>query len=150
MLFCEHALYGHHDVVRSVAVSGIAQNLARVLSEQDDEARRQDIEFLLELAENDPSPNMRFEVLKALAEAAPFADHAINSSSLLTWVVERIWVVMNVGSSFDARCRLRALEFFETILPPEAHAAKAESTMVKVKDPGGQMRLKLTVNTGPT
>jgi transcription initiation factor TFIID subunit 2 len=131
-LFCEHALYGHHDRVRLVAVTVIAKQLAKSVGEKGDR-RKRDIEFLLELAENDPSPNIRFEVLKALSEAAPFTESKLNSVSILTFVIERVWVMMNEGSACDARCRLRALEFFETILPPEAHTKAAETTMVKVR-----------------
>eukprot|EP00038_Savillea_parva_P002322 m.113352 g.113352 ORF g.113352 m.113352 type:complete len:2116 (+) comp10798_c0_seq3:312-6659(+) len=146
-IFSEHALYGHCDPLRTVAVTQIAKMLAASAEGGANETeRRRDIEFLLELAENDPSPHMRFEVLKALAEAAPFAKHKTDktdSVTLLTWVVERVWTIMNAGTAFDARSRLRALEFFETILPPDAHTRPPDTTTVKLKDTTSSMVLKL-------
>lgn len=88
------------------------------------------------------------QVLNTLAEAAPFHDHKVNSVTLLSWVIMRLWTVMNEGSSFDARSRLRALEFFETILPPpeEEQQQRASASMVTkmtVKDTTQSMTLKI-------
>eukprot|EP00041_Stephanoeca_diplocostata_P028714 m.829321 g.829321 ORF g.829321 m.829321 type:complete len:702 (-) comp23423_c0_seq34:1769-3874(-) len=125
-IFHEHAMYGHFEGVRLAAVEILIDALAS------DESTQVEVDFVLNIAEHDGSLNMRYHTMKLLTEYAPFhvdrKDSGINVSS----VVDRLWEIMNAGTAYDAKNRLCALEFFETILPSEEKVATIGIPTLKI------------------
>ena len=70
-----------------------------------------ELNFLLNLAETDPMPRVRYEVLRRLALNKPFKmgeGHKLDNEPL----VERLWAMMNSNNSFDSRIRGGVMDLY--------------------------------------
>lgn len=138
--FKEHSFYGHIDSVRDKALSSLAKLVAH--------GDKRDIDFLLEVAENDPVPGIRESVLAHLAIASPFdnVDDCPLETKHIHAVMSRVWRLMNSYSAYDARSRIAALNFFETILPVKK--ARTTGSIQKFSLGGGGASIKMKMSLG--
>ena len=70
-----------------------------------------ELNFLLNLAECDPMPRIRYEVLRRLSLNKPFKmgeGHKLDTE----YLVERLWAFMNSHNAFDSRIRGAAMDLY--------------------------------------
>ncbi|OQR68760.1 transcription initiation factor TFIID subunit 2-like, partial [Tropilaelaps mercedesae] len=77
-----------------------------------------DLNYLLDVVENDPLPRMRLHVLRALTNNPPFSKResgthssAFNSDQL----VERLWTMMNSKFSHDSKLRCALVDLYHVL-----------------------------------
>eukprot|EP00039_Didymoeca_costata_P007960 m.105772 g.105772 ORF g.105772 m.105772 type:complete len:964 (+) comp13890_c0_seq2:160-3051(+) len=106
--FRDHCLYGHLMEVRKVAITILCRTAVR---------NQADMDFLLELAENDYSPWCRQLCPHILARETYAHMTELKENLKMQKLVERVWSLMNLGSSYEVRLRIAALELFSTFDP---------------------------------
>ncbi|CAM1318749.1 TAF2 (predicted), partial [Pycnogonum litorale] len=103
-LFVKYASYGHYIDVREAALECLVDFL-RV------DGKTDDMRFLFDLIENDPYPYIKYYILKLLIKMPPFARK--ETSHLDTEeLVDKVWRLMNSGTSHDARLRCSLVDFY--------------------------------------
>ncbi|XP_042243204.1 transcription initiation factor TFIID subunit 2-like isoform X2 [Homarus americanus] len=103
-IFKSYAAYPHYIDVRVAAVEQIVDFLAH-------DGSREDIDFLLSLAESDPVPRIRYMTLLSLAKNPPFKmgqSHKLDTEHF----VERLWNIMNSGQPCDSRVRCAVMDLY--------------------------------------
>ncbi|XP_077993072.1 transcription initiation factor TFIID subunit 2-like [Glandiceps talaboti] len=103
-LFQSYAQYGHFIEIRLVALE-ILVDCVKV------ESNEELLSWLLDIVESDPVPYIRHGVLEMLTINPPFTkkDESLLSNEAL---VERLWSLMNSGTSHDARLRCDAVDLY--------------------------------------
>ncbi|KAK3885001.1 hypothetical protein Pcinc_010743 [Petrolisthes cinctipes] len=103
-IFKAYATYPQFIDVRVAAVEQLVDFLPH-------HGTREDLDFLLTLAETDPVPRVRFLTLVALAQHPPFLmgqSHRLDNEHL----VERLWTFMNSGQACDSRVRSAVMDLY--------------------------------------
>jgi len=123
--FHNHALYGHDQQVRRTAIEIIAANSRS--------GSQQDLNFLLELAENDYCPNIRSYALEAIVTSKSVSsDLAVDDESIL----KRVWGLMNMGSAYEVSVRIASLNLFRENF-------RHEGTKLVVENPDAEIKIGL-------
>lgn len=106
-LFQEYSAYGNFIEVRLASLEALVDFTKA-------DGKSEDLNFLLDLVENDPVPEVRYQILRMLTENPPFTkkdQSPLNTEEL----VERLWKLMNSGSSHDSRVRCAAVDLYYTL-----------------------------------
>nr|CAG4646022.1 EOG090X00M6 [Macrothrix elegans] len=103
-LFKSYAQYGQFHDVRVAALEALVEVVR-------DDSRTEDLEFVLDLIENDPEPRVRHELLLMLAKTPPF-ERGRGSRLDTIPVCDRLWKLMNVGLSHDAMLRNDVVDLY--------------------------------------
>ncbi|XP_038057385.1 transcription initiation factor TFIID subunit 2-like [Patiria miniata] len=106
-LFQTYAQYSHFVEIRMAALESLV-DYVKVESNADI------FSWLLDIVEQDPMPSVRHRLFEMLTANPPFKHRetsALNNESL----VERLWTLMNSGTSHDARLRCDAVDFYHTL-----------------------------------
>ncbi|XP_070555415.1 transcription initiation factor TFIID subunit 2-like [Ptychodera flava] len=106
-VFQSYAEHGHFVDIRLAALEILA-DCVKV------EANEELLSWLLDIVEKDPVPYIRHAVLKMLTKNPPFSkkDESPLSNEAL---VERLWSLMNSGTSHDARLRCDAVDLYSAL-----------------------------------
>lgn len=103
-IFKAYAAYPQYIDVRVAAVEQLVDMLAN-------DGQREDMDFLLTLAETDPVPRVRYLTLVTMARNPPFImgqSHKLDNEHL----VERLWNLMNSGQACDSRVRCAVMDLY--------------------------------------
>ncbi|KAJ4440026.1 Transcription initiation factor TFIID subunit 2, partial [Periplaneta americana] len=103
-LFRSYAAYGQFIDVRLAALEALV-DFTKV------DGRWQDLEFLLDLAENDPEPMVQHKLIRMLVENPPFErshKHRLDREEL----VERLWNLINCMLSHDSCLRCDYVDLY--------------------------------------
>lgn len=103
-LFRSYASYGQFIDVRLAALEALV-DFTKV------DGRWPDLEFLLDLAENDPEPAVRYQLIRMLVENPPFErahKHRLDKEEL----AERLWNLINCMLSHDSRLRCSFVDLY--------------------------------------
>lgn len=114
-LFQEYAAYGMYIDVRLAALEALVDFTSA-------DGREEDLNFLLNIIENDPVPAVRFQVLRMLTEKPPFVGsdtNPLNTEEL----VERLWKLMNSGTAHDSLIRCAVMDLYHTLYGQKRPAA---------------------------
>ncbi|XP_067013693.2 transcription initiation factor TFIID subunit 2 [Anabrus simplex] len=106
-LFRSYAAYGQFIDVRLAALEGLV-DFTRVDGKWDD------LEFLLDMVENDPEPRVRHQLVRMMVECPPFDrghKHRLDREEL----VERLWSLMNCQLSHDSKLRCDIVDLYYTL-----------------------------------
>nr|CAG4635921.1 EOG090X00M6 [Eubosmina coregoni] len=103
-LFKSYAMHGQFHDVRVTALDAIVQLVKA-------DGRPEDLNFLLDIIENDPEPRVRHQLLIMLAQHPPFERGRGNPLDTIP-VMERLWKLMNVGLSHDAQLRNDVVDLY--------------------------------------
>ncbi|XP_054712299.1 LOW QUALITY PROTEIN: transcription initiation factor TFIID subunit 2-like [Uloborus diversus] len=106
-LFREYAAYGMFNDVRIAALEALVDFTSA-------DGREEDLNFLLDLVENDPVPAIQYHVLRMLTEKPPFTGsdpNPLNSEDL----VERLWKLMTCGTACDSLMRCAVMDLYHTL-----------------------------------
>ncbi|KAK6625989.1 Transcription initiation factor TFIID subunit 2 [Polyplax serrata] len=106
-LFRSYAAYGQFIDVRLAALEALV-DYTKV------DGKWSDLEFLLNMAETDPDPFMKHNLLQLLIENPPFlrAHHHILDREEL---VEKLWNIINSQMSYDSRLRCDFIDLYFTL-----------------------------------
>ncbi|XP_071965911.1 transcription initiation factor TFIID subunit 2-like [Antedon mediterranea] len=110
-LFQTYAQYGHFLDVRVAALKALVDY---VKVEGVNNYGADVFSWLLDIVEQDPVPYVRHKVLRMLIKNPPFK-HKSTSPLCNEALVERIWALMNSGTSHDSRLRCDAVDFYYTL-----------------------------------
>lgn len=103
-LFRDYAQYGQFVDVRLAALEALVDYTTV-------DGNADDLNFLLDIIENDPVPLVRTALLRMLTDNPPFKrrdDSPFNTAEL----VERLWKLMNTGLSHDSRIRCAVVDLY--------------------------------------
>ncbi|XP_015908116.2 transcription initiation factor TFIID subunit 2 [Parasteatoda tepidariorum] len=106
-LFREYAAYGMFIDVRLAALEALVDFTSA-------DGKEEDLNFLLDIVENDPVPAIQYEVLRMLNEKPPFINNdsnPLNSEDL----AERLWRFMNCGTAYDSLRRCAVMDLYHTL-----------------------------------
>ncbi|XP_058805308.1 transcription initiation factor TFIID subunit 2 [Phymastichus coffea] len=106
-LFREYAAYGQFIDVRIAALTALVE-FTKVDGKWDD------LEFLLDMAENDPHPCIRHKLVRLMVETPPFErahKHSLDRPEL----VNRIWNLINGMLSHDPKLRCDLVDLYYTL-----------------------------------
>lgn len=107
-IYRSYAEYGHYIELRLAALECIV-DFIKVDGKQDD------MNFLMQIVENDNDPEVRHQLLRMLAENPPFEkggkSHRLNRHDLR----ERIWTNMNSKMSHDTRLRCGLVDVYYSL-----------------------------------
>ncbi|KAJ8680194.1 hypothetical protein QAD02_015981 [Eretmocerus hayati] len=107
LLFREYAAYGQFIDVRIAALTALV-DFTRI------DGKWEDLEFLLDMAENDPHPGVRHRLVRLLIENPPFEKahkHRLDTPEL----VHRIWNLINGMLSHDPKLRCDLVDLYYTL-----------------------------------
>ncbi|XP_064486844.1 transcription initiation factor TFIID subunit 2-like isoform X2 [Ornithodoros turicata] len=103
-LFRDYAQYGQFIDVRLAALEALVDYTTV-------DGNADDLNFLLDIIENDPIPRVRVSLLRMLTDNPPFKrkdDSIFNTEEL----VERLWKLMNSGLSHDSCIRCAVVDLY--------------------------------------
>ncbi|XP_033645134.1 transcription initiation factor TFIID subunit 2-like isoform X1 [Asterias rubens] len=106
-LFQTYAQYSHFVEIRMAALESLV-DYVKV------EANADIFSWLLDIVEQDPMPSVRHRLFQMLIDNPPFKhreESPLNNEAL----VERMWTLMNCGTSHDARLRCDAVDFYHSL-----------------------------------
>nr|CAD7573934.1 unnamed protein product [Timema californicum] len=106
-LFRSYAGYGQFIDVRLTALEALV-DFTRV------DGRWPDLEFLMDMVENDPEPMVKHRLLRLMVENPPFERahrHKLDQEAL----VERLWNLMNCMLSYDSQLRCDIVDLYYTL-----------------------------------
>lgn len=106
-LFREYAQYGIYVDVRLAAIEALVDFTSA-------DGREEDLNFLLDIVENDPIPSLRYHTLRMLTEKPPFPvsePNPLNSEEL----VYRLWKLMTTCMAHDTLLRCAAVDFYHAL-----------------------------------
>lgn len=106
--FKKFAQYGIFEDVRKTALQ-IMVDFTLVQSSE------KDLEWILDIVEQDPVPSIRHHVVSCLIEKPPFTKKATNSSMNNSTLVERLWQLMNCDSANDHRLRTGLVDLYDAL-----------------------------------
>lgn len=104
MFFREYAVSGVFIDVRKAALEALVDITKS-------EVRKEDLDFLLDMVENDAIPSIRLFILRQFVKNPPFLrnqQNPLNTEDL----VERLWRLMNSSLSFDSRLRNAVVDLY--------------------------------------
>ena len=107
MFFREYALNGVFVDVRKAALKAL-------IDITKSEVRKEDLDFLLDLVENESIPSIRLFILKQLVKNPPFVrnnQNILNTEDL----VDRLWHLINSQLSYDSRIRCAVVDLYYTL-----------------------------------
>lgn len=107
MFFREYALNGVFIDVRKAALKAL-------IDITKSEVRKEDLDFLLDLIENEPIPSIRLFILKEMVKNPPFVrnqHNILNTEDL----VDRLWRLINSNLSYDSRLRCAVVDLYYTL-----------------------------------
>ncbi|CAG2104136.1 unnamed protein product [Medioppia subpectinata] len=107
MFFREYAISGVFIDVRKAALKALI-DITKA------EVRKDDLDFLLDLVENESIPSIRLYILKQFVKNPPFVknqQNILNSEDL----VDRLWLLMNSQLSYDSKIRCAVVDFYYTL-----------------------------------
>ncbi|CAM6031463.1 unnamed protein product, partial [Sphagnum compactum] len=104
LFFREYAVSGVFIDVRKAALEALI-DITKA------EIRKEDLDFLLDLVENEPIPSIRLFILKKLVKNPPFTK---NQQNLLNTedLVDRLWRLMNTLLSYDSKIRNAVVDLY--------------------------------------
>ncbi|KAH0952770.1 hypothetical protein HN011_011355 [Eciton burchellii] len=103
-IFRTYAAYGQFIDVRLAALEALV-DFTRV------DGKWEDLEFLLDMAEMDPHPGVRYKLVRLMVENPPFErahKHRLDKPDL----VDRIWNLINGMLSHDAKLRCNLVDLY--------------------------------------
>lgn len=106
-VFRSYTEFGHYIDVRAAAFECLVDYIKA-------DGKWDDIEYMMELLENDQDPEARHKLARAIIENPPFErnrSHRLNRFSLR----ERIWKNMNATLSHDTRLRCDMVDIYYTL-----------------------------------
>ncbi|KAG8181816.1 hypothetical protein JTE90_001471 [Oedothorax gibbosus] len=106
-LFREYAAYGMFTDVRLAALEALVDFTKA-------DGKEDDLNFLLDIVENDPVPLVQYEVLRMLTKQPPFTEsepNPLNTEEL----VDRLWRLMNCGTTYDSLIRCAVMDLYHTL-----------------------------------
>ncbi|XP_061529597.1 transcription initiation factor TFIID subunit 2 isoform X1 [Phycodurus eques] len=106
-LFRSYAEYGHFVDVRVAALEALV-DYTRV------EKSSVELQWLLNLVQNDPAPYVRHKILAMLCKNPPFTK-TTESTICNEALVDQLWKLMNSGTSHDWRLRCDAVNLYYTL-----------------------------------
>lgn len=107
LLFREYAAYGMFIDVRLAALEALVDFTSA-------DGREEDLNFLLDIVENDPIPAVQFQVLRMLTEKPPFQGSDANPLNT-EQLVERLWKFLNCGTAHDSLIRCAVMDLYHTL-----------------------------------
>jgi transcription initiation factor TFIID subunit 2 len=107
LFFREYAVSGVFIDVRKAALEALI-DITKA------EIRKEDLDFLLDLVENESIPSIRLYILKELVKNPPFTK---NQPNLLNTedLVDRLWRLMNNLLSYDSKIRNAVVDLYYTL-----------------------------------
>lgn len=142
-LFREYAAYGMFIDVRLAALEALVDFTSA-------DGRDEDLNFLLDIIENDPVPAVRYQVLRMLTEKPPFLgtdSNPLNTEEL----VDRLWKLMTSGTAYDSLLRCAVMDLYHTLYgrkrPPILPAPEVINTNLKEKKSKVPQSVPNDVNT---
>ncbi|KAL7294026.1 hypothetical protein TKK_0012596 [Trichogramma kaykai] len=106
-IFREYAAYGQFIDVRITALTALV-DFTKV------DGKWEDLEFLLDMAENDPHPGLRHKLVRLLVENPPFEKyhkHRLDKPEL----VHKLWNLINGELSHDPKLRCDLVDLYYTL-----------------------------------
>ncbi|GIY89954.1 transcription initiation factor TFIID subunit 2 [Caerostris extrusa] len=106
-LFREYAAYGMFIDIRLAALEALVDFTSA-------DGKEEDLNFLLDIVENDPVPSVQYQVLRMLTEKPPFTNsdtNPLNTEAL----VHRLWNLMNSGSPYNSLIRCAGMDLYHTL-----------------------------------
>ncbi|GFU31093.1 transcription initiation factor TFIID subunit 2 [Nephila pilipes] len=138
-LFREYAAYGMSYDVRLAALEALVDFTSA-------DGREEDLNFLLDIVENDPVPAIQYQVLRMLTEKPPFTgsdSNPLNTEEL----VDKLWKLMNSGSAYDSLIRCAVMDLYHTLYGrkrPSVLPAPEIGVVVNLKE----KKARLPLNSG--
>lgn len=128
-LFKTYAAYGQFIDVRLCALEALVDYTVV-------DGKWSDLEFLLDTAEEDPDPGVRFGLVRMLSENPPFQRQAIKHRLDKEELVHRLWKLFNCMLSHDTRLRCSFVDLYYTLYGkkrPMVLPASDSFTVPKIK-----------------
>lgn len=102
--FREYASYGVFIDIREAALEALVDIIKA-------ETRREELDFLFDLIETDPVPQIKLFILKQLAFNPPFTKSSQNSLNTED-LVDRLWKLINSSLYFDSKLRCAVIDLY--------------------------------------
>lgn len=141
-LLRSYAHYGFFIDVRLTALEALI-DLTRVTSNRDE------LEWLLDMAENDSVQEVKWRILQGLVQNPPFTKSDINSPLYSEHLVERLWDFASKKTYYDSRIRCEAINLYARLFGYGRPKCLPPKERRQMPNPAGLITDKRSISNPP-